>query len=98
MAGLVRFVVGLAVLSAISAAAQATDLSVTPIYRTRPLTEQVTTWRGFHLGAAPAYAADNKIQDRAPGQSNAWTADMWPGAGVGPHERADILIQGFAGR
>ena len=101
MAGLVRFGVGLAMLLAFSAAARATDLSVTPIYQTRPLTEQVTPWRGTSLGAAPGFAAANtepKIQDRVPGPANAWAAGMWPGVSAGPRERADILIHGFAGR
>jgi hypothetical protein len=101
MAGLVRFGVGLAVLLAFSAAARATDLSVTPIYQTRPLTEQLTHWRGYSLGLAPGFAAANtepKIQERAPGPSNAWTTGIWPGFSAGAHERADILIHGFAGR
>jgi hypothetical protein len=98
MAGFVRFGVGLAVLLAISATAGATDLSVTPIYQTRPLTEHVTTWRGFYLGAAPGFASDQqKIQERAPGSA---TANAWTGMrlGAGARERADILVHGFAGR
>jgi hypothetical protein len=98
MAGLVRFGVGLAVLLAFSAAARATDLSVTPIYQTRPLSEQVTPWRG---GAAPGLAAAStapKIQDRVAGPANAWAAGVWPGVSTGANDRADILIHGFAGR
>jgi hypothetical protein len=101
MAGFVRFGVGLAVLLALSAAAHATDLSVTPIYQTRPLTEQVTPWRGSYLGAAPGFAVGNsepKLQDRVLGPANAWTAGAWPSVSAGAHERTDILVQGFAGR
>ena len=98
MAGLVRFAVGLAVLSAFSAAARATDLSVTPIYQTRPLTEQVTPWRGTSLGASQSIDTEPKLQDRVSGPSNVWTASIWPSVRAVTRERADTLMHGFAGR
>ena len=94
MARFVRVAIGSAVLVAISVAAPAADLSVTPIYKTRPSVEQSTTWRGFYLGNAGS-SATGKSQDTAPrpGTDNTLPRSIAAGA----YERSGVLVYGIAG-
>ena len=95
MARFVRVAIGSAVLVAISVAAPAADLSVTPIYKTRPSAEQSTAWRGFYLGDA-GRSATGKSQDTAPqrGTDNTLSKSIAAGA----YERSDVLVYGVAGQ
>ena len=94
MARFVSVAIDSAVLVAISVAAQAADLSVTPIYKTRPSVEQSTTWRGFYLGNAGS-SATGKSQDMAPRPSTDHTLSKSIAAGA--NERSGVLVYGVAG-
>ncbi|MEA2978522.1 MAG: hypothetical protein QOF09_345 [Alphaproteobacteria bacterium] len=98
MARFARASISLAGLVAITAAAQAADLSVTPIYQTRPSIEQATTWRGFYLGGAGSAVA-GKSQDRAPRSAadNTATSALPSGLTAGAHGRSGVLVYGVAG-
>ena len=94
MARFVRVSIGTAVLVAMSVAAQAADLSVTPIYKTRTSIEQATPWRGFYLGPAGS-SATGKIQDTAP--RSATDGTFFRSITAGTHERSGVLVYGVAG-
>jgi hypothetical protein len=94
MAKFVRVSIGTAVLVAMSFAAQAADLSVTPIYKTRTSTEQATPWRGFYLGPAGS-SATGKIQDTASRPVTDGT--FFKSITAGAHERSGMLVYGVAG-
>jgi hypothetical protein len=98
MARFARASIGLAGLVAITVAARAADLSVTPIYQTRPSVEQVTPWRGFYLGGAGSAVA-GKSQDRAPRSVADNTATSAPSSGVaaGAYGWSNVLVYGVAG-
>jgi hypothetical protein len=98
MARFARASISLAGLVAITAAAQAADLSVTPIYQTRLSIEQATTWRGFYLGGAGSAVA-GKSQDRVPQPVADNTATSAPPSGVaaGAYGWSNVLVYGVAG-
>ena len=69
MVRLLRVVIGPAVVLATSLAAQAADLSMTPIYKARPSVASAPTWTGFQLGPTGAAATGAKRHDTALGST-----------------------------
>jgi hypothetical protein len=94
MARFVRASIGTAVLVAMSVAAHAADLSVTPIYKTRTSVEQTIPWRGFYLGATGS-SATGKSQDTAP--RSATDGAFFKSMTAGANERSGVLVYGVAG-